>query len=269
MGCWRRKRRHCRPTASQPSGEASSAALSPANPPACSMNPPRADRRYLELLAYCGRRCRQHHERHAHTPHTTHQSGRVGELSAQRGDGGCSQVANGKTLSQASGQLQVCARGRRINALTFIGVRCFSMVGEPLRGPGRKYGTPVSGRQQQLVSRVGAVPDRAPVAALLHHPQPDDQAGRLEAPPPFADPDNVISDAPAPPQEDRQFAVYLFVHAKDSQKAGPFSVARLKMDLPLHNRLACTREVPALLSDPPAPNALVAKQNRKEGAVVE
>ena len=34
-------------------------------------------------------------------------------------------------------------------------------------------------------------------------------------------------------QEGRQFAVYLFVHTKHSKKAGPFSVARLKMDLPL------------------------------------
>ena len=36
------------------------------------------------------------------------------------------------------------------------------------------------------------------------------------------------------------------VHTKHSQKAGPFSVARLKMDLPFHNRLAFTGEVPAL-----------------------
>ena len=34
-------------------------------------------------------------------------------------------------------------------------------------------------------------------------------------------------------QEGRHFAVYLFVHTNHSQKAGPFSVARLKMDLPL------------------------------------
>ena len=39
-----------------------------------------------------------------------------------------------------------------------------------------------------------------------------------------------------------------FVHPKHSQKAGPFSVARLKTDLPFHNRLAYNREVPALLS---------------------
>ena len=31
---------------------------------------------------------------------------------------------------------------------------------------------------------------------------------------------------------------YLCAHTTRSQKAGPFSVARLKMDLPLHNRLA-------------------------------
>ena len=40
------------------------------------------------------------------------------------------------------------------------------------------------------------------------------------------------------------------VHTKQSQKAGPFSVARLKMDLPFHNRLAFTGGVPALLSRP-------------------
>ena len=42
-------------------------------------------------------------------------------------------------------------------------------------------------------------------------------------------------------QEGRHFAVYLFVHTKHSQKAGPFSVALLKMDLPFHNRLAYSR----------------------------
>ena len=42
-------------------------------------------------------------------------------------------------------------------------------------------------------------------------------------------------------EEGRHFAVYLFVHTKHSQKAGPFSVARLKMDLPFHNRLAYNR----------------------------
>ena len=36
------------------------------------------------------------------------------------------------------------------------------------------------------------------------------------------------------PQEGRHIAV----HTKHSQKAGPFSVARLKMDLPFHNRVA-------------------------------
>ena len=34
---------------------------------------------------------------------------------------------------------------------------------------------------------------------------------------------------------------------KHSQNAGPFSVARLKMDPPFHSRLAFTAEVPALL----------------------
>ena len=48
-------------------------------------------------------------------------------------------------------------------------------------------------------------------------------------------------------EEGRHFAVYLFVHTKHSQKAGPFSVARLKIDLPFHNRLAFTGQVPALL----------------------
>ena len=38
---------------------------------------------------------------------------------------------------------------------------------------------------------------------------------------------------------------------KHSQKAGPFSVARLKMDLPFHNRLA--GGVPALLHPSPPP----------------
>ena len=42
-------------------------------------------------------------------------------------------------------------------------------------------------------------------------------------------------------QEGRHFAVHLFAHTKQSQKAGPFSVARLEMDLPFHNRLACYR----------------------------
>ena len=39
----------------------------------------------------------------------------------------------------------------------------------------------------------------------------------------------------------RHFAVHLFVHTRHSQEAGPFPVARLKMGLPLHNRLACNR----------------------------
>ena len=36
---------------------------------------------------------------------------------------------------------------------------------------------------------------------------------------------------------------------KRSQTAGPFSVARLKMDLPFHNRLALKGELPALLRE--------------------
>ena len=48
-------------------------------------------------------------------------------------------------------------------------------------------------------------------------------------------------------QEGRHFAVHLFAHTTHSQKAGPFSVARLKMDPHLHNRLASTGEAPALL----------------------
>ena len=36
-------------------------------------------------------------------------------------------------------------------------------------------------------------------------------------------------------------AVYLFVHTKHSQKGGPFSVARLQLDLPFQNRLAYNR----------------------------
>ena len=42
-------------------------------------------------------------------------------------------------------------------------------------------------------------------------------------------------------EEGRHVAVSLSVHTKHSQKAGPFSVARLKMDLPFHNRLAYNR----------------------------
>ena len=42
-------------------------------------------------------------------------------------------------------------------------------------------------------------------------------------------------------REGRHFAVYLFVHTKYTQKAGPFSVARLEMYLPFHNRLAYNR----------------------------
>ena len=38
--------------------------------------------------------------------------------------------------------------------------------------------------------------------------------------------------------EGRHFAVHLFAHPKHSQKAGPFSDPRLKVDLPFHNRLA-------------------------------
>ena len=51
-------------------------------------------------------------------------------------------------------------------------------------------------------------------------------------------------------QEGRHFAVHLFVHTEHAQKAGPFSVARLTMDLHFHNRLALTGEVPALFSHP-------------------
>ena len=42
-------------------------------------------------------------------------------------------------------------------------------------------------------------------------------------------------------EEGQHFAVYLFIRTKHSQKAGPFSVARLKVDLPFHNRLAYSR----------------------------
>ena len=45
--------------------------------------------------------------------------------------------------------------------------------------------------------------------------------------------------------------VCLFVHTQHSQKAGPFSVAGPEMDLPFHNRLAFTGEVPALFPPPP------------------
>ena len=55
-------------------------------------------------------------------------------------------------------------------------------------------------------------------------------------------------------QEGQHFAVYLFVHTKHSQKASPFSVARLKMYLPFHNRLACNRVHGRSASPlPPAP----------------
>ena len=40
-----------------------------------------------------------------------------------------------------------------------------------LRGPGRKYGTPISGCSQQLVSRIG-VPDYAPSSATRSQPTP-------------------------------------------------------------------------------------------------
>ena len=54
--------------------------------------------------------------------------------------------------------------------------------------------------------------------------------------------------APTGPQpEGRHFTVHLFAHTKRSQKAGSFSVARLKMDLPFHIRSAFTGVVPALL----------------------
>ena len=38
-----------------------------------------------------------------------------------------------------------------------------------MRGPGRKYGTPVSGWQQQLVSRIG-VPDHRAIQGVTHRP---------------------------------------------------------------------------------------------------
>ena len=41
-------------------------------------------------------------------------------------------------------------------------------------------------------------------------------------------------------------AVHLFVHTKRPQKADPYLVARLQMDLPFHSHLAFTVEVPAL-----------------------
>ena len=44
-----------------------------------------------------------------------------------------------------------------------------------------------------------------------------------------------------PPEEGRHFAVHLFVHTQKSQKAGPLPVARLEMDLPFHDHLACNR----------------------------
>ena len=39
----------------------------------------------------------------------------------------------------------------------------------------------------------------------------------------------------------RHFAVHLFAHTKHSRKAGPFSVARLEMDLPFHKGIAYSR----------------------------
>ena len=50
------------------------------------------------------------------------------------------------------------------------------------------------------------------------------------------------------------FAVHLcvhtnLVHTKHPYKAGPPSVARPEMDLPFHDRLAFTGEVPALLEE--------------------
>ena len=57
--------------------------------------------------------------------------------------------------------------------------------------------------------------------------------------------------SPCLSQEGRHFAVYLFAHTKHSQKAGPFSVARLKMDLPFHNRLAYSRVDRRSASPPP------------------
>ena len=57
------------------------------------------------------------------------------------------------------------------------------------------------------------------------------------------------------------FAVCLFVHTKHSQKAGPFSVARLELDVRFHDRLAFTGEVPALLARLLLPGTL--KQSRR------
>ena len=53
-------------------------------------------------------------------------------------------------------------------------------------------------------------------------------------------------------QECWYFALYLFVQAKYSRKAGPFSVARLKMDLPFHY-----------------PTPAVVRQSRSPGCPVE
>ena len=46
---------------------------------------------------------------------------------------------------------------------------------------------------------------------------------------------------PLAAEEGQHFALYLFVHTKHSHKAGPISVARLKIDLPFQNRLVHSR----------------------------
>ena len=73
----------------------------------------------------------------------------------------------------------------------------------------------------------------------------------------------ILADGPinsckgmGPHQEGRHIAVCLFAHTKHSQKAGPFSVARLKMDLPfliVSRTTAFTGEVPASPFPTPAP----------------
>ena len=84
----------------------------------------------------------------------------------------------------------------------------------------------------------------SPLAGQSRHPPPD-LCPRQSA---------VRCDKPRQTATDRgtkeaqPFAVHLFVQTKHLQKAGPSSVARLKMDLPFHDRLAFTGEVPALLT---------------------
>ena len=64
----------------------------------------------------------------------------------------------------------------------------------------------------------------------------------------------------------RHFAAYSFVHTKHSQKAGPFSVARLKMGLPFHNRLAYSRVHRRSARPPPAaPFPISMKEDARPG----